>query len=64
MKAREIKEVLTEYLQQNGTESFTKLVSDAIDEAGANKHHESIHLTRQNFVKKFTALSNLHLTER
>ena len=63
MKAIEIKEILSEYLRQNGTERFTKLVSDSIDEAGAN-NSQSIHATRENFTKKFTALTKLNLTER
>ena len=58
MKAIELKEHLSEYLRNNGTESFTKLVSDAIDEVGAH-HHMSIAVTRINFESKFKALSKL-----
>ena len=63
MKAIEIKEVLSKYLKENGTESFTKLVSDSIDESAAN-NGDSISFTRENFLKKFDALSKLNLTER
>jgi hypothetical protein len=63
MKALEIKEILSEYLRQNGTERFTKLISDAIDETGAH-NKQSIHSTREKFVKKFIALSEFNLTER
>ncbi len=63
MKALEIKEILSEYLKKNGTESFTKLISDAIDETGAH-NKQSIHSTRENFTKKFIALSELNLIDR
>jgi len=62
MKALEIKKILSDYLKQNGTESFTKLVSDSIDESVPNGL--CIHKTRENFAKKFQALSDLNLTER
>jgi hypothetical protein len=63
MKAIEIKEVLSEYLRQNGTERFTKLVSDSIDEATAH-NGESIASCRENVVKKLIALNELNLTDR
>ena len=63
MKTIELKETISKYLRENGTENFAKLISDSIDEAGPNNNN-SIHSTRINFVKKFTALSDLLLTER
>ena len=63
MKALELKKVLSEFLCKNGTEHFVKVVSDAIDSAGpANSVY--ISATRENFAKKFDALSKLNLTER
>ena len=63
MKATELKEQLSKFLREKGTESFTKLVSDSINETGAHNGN-SIDATRNNFIKKFTALSKLNLTEQ
>jgi hypothetical protein len=63
MKAIELKEELSKFLREKGTESFTKLVSDSIDEAGPHDY-QSIAVTRINFAAKFAALSSLNLTER
>jgi len=63
MKAIEIKKILSDYLRENGAERFTKLISDAIDETGAH-NSQSINSTRDNFTKKFIALSKLGLTVR
>ena len=63
MKAIEIKKVLSDYLKQNGTERFTKLISDSIDEAGPH-NNESINMCRENVVKKLLAYNKLLLTER
>ena len=62
MKALELKELLSDYLRKNGTEAFTKIVSDAIDETGA--HKSTIADTRNKFEKKFKFLSDINLTER
>lgn len=58
-----LRDELSEYLKTNGTDSFTKLVSNSIDLAGANQG-DSIRITRSNFAKKFDSLSKLDLTVR
>ena len=63
MKAIELKKILSEFLQENGTERFVKVISDSIDEAGPH-NSESIHTCRENVVKKLTAHNKLNLTER
>lgn len=63
MKAIEIKQILSNFLKENGTEKFTKLISDAIDETGV-VNSQCIDNTRTNFVNKFKILSELNLTER
>jgi len=63
MKAIELKEELSKFLIDKGTESFAKLVSDSIDEAGPH-HSYSIFTTRIKFMEKFSALTLLNLTER
>lgn len=63
MKAIELKEELSKFLREKGTEAFTKIVSDSINECGAH-NNQSIHMTRMNFSKKFESLSKLELTER
>ena len=63
MTSIELKHELSKFLILRGTEGFTKLVSDAIDETGPHDH-QSIAVTRIKFAAKFAALSSLNLTER
>jgi flagellar hook assembly protein FlgD len=58
-----IKQFLSNFLKQNGTERFAKLISDSIDNTGPN-NGQSISITRENFAKKFLALSKRSLLER
>ena len=60
MKALKLKEHLSEYLRNNGTEDFTKLVSDAIDEAAPNKKITGTFFTRKNFVARFNRLTRFN----